>query len=106
MRAIVRRKGNIAMYATVRRYAGNAELADKLVARKNEVIELMRSVDGQHAYYLLRAGEDTISVTLTADEAGARQSSELAAGWLRENMPDATSSEPEISAGELLISAR
>jgi hypothetical protein len=91
------------MYATVRRYVGNAEFADELSAREDEVVDLIRGVSGLRGYYLFRAGNDTISITITDDEAGAEQSSELAAGWIRENLPDAAAASPEISAGEVLV---
>jgi hypothetical protein len=91
------------MYASVRRYAGNADLADKLAARKDEVVPLISAVAGLRGYYLIRAGDDTVSVTVCDDEAGAQESNAVAAGWLRENMPEVASSPPEISAGEVVI---
>jgi hypothetical protein len=63
----------------------------------------IRGVPGLHAYYLFRAGNDTVSVTIADDEAGARRSNEVAAAWIRENMPEAAPSSPEISAGEVVI---
>ena len=94
------------MHASVRRYVGNAEFADKLVRRKDEIVELIRGVPGLQAYYLIRTENDMITVTVTDDEAGAQESNQIAAGWIRENMPEAAPESPEISAGEVVITTR
>jgi heme-degrading monooxygenase HmoA len=93
------------MYATVRRYVGKADFADQLAARNTEVVSLMSAVPGFRAYYLIRAAGDTVSVTVCDDEAGAQQSNAAAADWIRENMPDIASSPPEISAGDVVVTA-
>jgi hypothetical protein len=91
------------MYVTVRRYGGNAAMADTLASRKDEVVELMGGVSGLKGYYLFSADGDMITVTITEDESGAKESSEVAAGWIRENMPEYAGQAPEISAGEVLV---
>jgi hypothetical protein len=91
------------MHATVRRYAGS-DLASKLAPRSDEVVDLMGEVSGLRAYYLIQAGGDTISVTISDDEAGGQQSSETAKRWVQENMPGAISAPPEISSGEVVVS--
>lgn len=90
------------MHATVRRYQGS-DLADKLASRRDEVVSLMGEVPGFSAYYLIRGADDTVSVTVCDDEAGTRRSSELAADWLRANMPDAASTPPQVSSGEVVV---
>jgi hypothetical protein len=42
-------------------------------------------------------------VTVCDDESGTQRSSELAAGWIRDNLPEAASSSPAISSGEVVI---
>ena len=91
------------MYATIRNYTGG-DLAGNLRSRGDEVAAVMKGVPGLRAYYLIRSGTDAISVTISDDEAGGQQSNEAAARWLRENMPDAASTPPEISAGEVVVS--
>jgi hypothetical protein len=44
----------------------------------------MQQTPGLRAYYLVRAGGDTVSVTITDDDAGGAASSEMAANWIRE----------------------
>jgi hypothetical protein len=92
------------VHASIRTYPGS-ELAQKLAARKDEIVDLIRTTPGFRAYYLVDAGGTTISVTVADDEAGADESNQIAAGWLRENMPDAAPGSPEIQAGDVLITA-
>ena len=92
------------MYASVRRYTGNAELAEALSSRAGEVKEVISEIAGFQAYYLIDAGGDAVTVSVFDDEAGARQSNEAAAAWLKENMSHITAAAPEISAGEVLLS--
>jgi hypothetical protein len=91
------------MYASVRRYTGNAQLAGQLAERGDEVKSVLSGESGFVAYYLIRAENDTISVSVFEDESGALQSNEVAARWLRENMPDVAVSPPDVSAGEVVV---
>ena len=91
------------MHATVRRYAGS-DLATKVAERGVEIDEVMGGVAGLRAYYLIQAGGDSISVTISDDAAGGQASSEAAARWLSENMGDVGTPAPEISSGEVVAS--
>ena len=91
------------MYITVRRYEGNTALADLLAARGDEIRELISGVTGFRAYYLVKGTGGTASVTVCDDEAGVEDSNKIAAGWLRENLPDAVSAPPHVNAGEVVL---
>jgi hypothetical protein len=91
------------MYATVRRYPGS-DLATRIGDRASEVSEVMGKVAGVRAYYLIQAGGDSISVTISDDAAGGQASSEAAARWVSENMADIGAPAPEVSAGEVVAS--
>jgi len=93
------------MYATVRSYAGNSALADALAEHEGEVRSLITGIDGFKAYYLIRTSGGTVSVTVYDDSAGAEESNRQAADWLRENLPDLAVSAPDVSAGDVVISA-
>jgi len=92
------------MYATVRRYEGNRALADRLAERADEVRSLISGVSGFLAYYLVRGTNGTASITICDDEAGTEESNRIASNWLRENMPDAATAPPHVTAGEVVIS--
>ena len=93
------------MHATMRYYHGNPGLADQLAARGDEVRALLRAVSGFQAYYLVRLDDATVSITVCDDEAGTEESTQVAAGWLRENMPDLAPSPPMVSAGTVTLNA-
>ncbi|MGH3009595.1 MAG: hypothetical protein ACRDLM_09375 [Gaiellaceae bacterium] len=91
------------MYVTVRAYQGNTELADALVERESELRGVLGGIDGFRAYYLLKLAEGTTTVSVYDDQAGAEASTEAAAAWLAENLPDLTAT-PYVTAGEAVVS--
>jgi heme-degrading monooxygenase HmoA len=93
------------MYATVRTYSANPELADALVSNEADVRSLVSGIDGFNAYYLLRTDEGAVSVSVYDTEAGANESTSAAATWIREKLPEIGGSAPQVSAGEVVISA-
>lgn len=92
------------MYVTIRRYVGNAALADQLASRSDEVKAVIEPVHGFREYFLVKSGDGTASITICEDQAGAEESNRAAAAWIKENMPEIASSPPEISAGEVVFS--
>jgi hypothetical protein len=93
------------MYATVRTYADSPEMADSLVSREADVKNLIGGIDGFRAYYVIRTGGGAVTVSVFDDEAGASESTRVAAEWIRENLPEIAGSTPQVSAGEVVISA-
>jgi hypothetical protein len=90
------------MYAVIRAYSGNRELADTLAERTED--------SPSHRWHLRvqgllcpqdRRGNDTISVF--EDQAGAEESNGAAAAWLAENLPDLEVAAPYVTAGEVLV---
>jgi heme-degrading monooxygenase HmoA len=93
------------MYATVRTYAANPELADALVSNEADVKSLISGIDGFKAYYLIRTADGAVSISVYDNEAGANESTSAAAKWIGENLPEIGGSAPQVSAGEVVISA-
>jgi hypothetical protein len=91
------------MHATLRWYP-DSTLADGLAARADEIRSVIGEVPGFQAYYLVKGDQGTISITVCDDEAGTTASNQVAASWLRENMPDLGGGAPNIAAGEVVIS--
>jgi hypothetical protein len=91
------------MYATIRAYAGNRDLADTLAGHKDEIRQLISGINGFKAYYLLKIDEGTTTISVFEDKAGAEESNRAAAAWLAENLPDLNVAAPYVTAGEVLV---
>ncbi|HST17735.1 MAG TPA: hypothetical protein VLK36_08705 [Gaiellaceae bacterium] len=91
------------MYAVIRAYTGNDELADRLAERSEDVRQLISGINGFKAYYLLKLAEGTSTVSVFEDQAGAEESNRVAAAWLAENLPDLSVAAPYVTAGEVLL---
>jgi hypothetical protein len=91
------------MYVTIRAYQGNAELADALAAREDELKNVIGGIDGFRAYYLLKIVEGTATVSVFDSKEGADESTTAAAAWLKENLPDMQAT-PYVTSGEAVVS--
>ena len=91
------------MYASIRAYAGNRDLADTLAERSEDVRQLITGINGFKAYYLLKIDEGTTTISVFEDQAGAEESNRVAAAWLAENLPDLKVAAPYVTAGEVLL---
>jgi hypothetical protein len=91
------------MYASIRRYSGaDPRLWDQLQQHRASLEAAFRRVPGFRSWYLVRTGSDGLTtVTLCDDQAGAEESVRTAANWIRENIPDLISGQPEVSTGEV-----
>jgi hypothetical protein len=91
------------MYAVIRAYPGNSDLADALVEREEEVRQLIGGIDGFKAYYLLKLTEGTSTVSVFENREGAEESTRVAAAWVAENLPDLNIAAPYVTAGDVLL---
>jgi hypothetical protein len=91
------------MYAVIRAYAGNPGLADTLAEHTDEIRQVIGGIEGFKAYYLVKLGEGTTTISVFEDQAGAEQSVRAAAAWLAENLPDLEVAAPYVTAGDVLI---
>jgi len=91
------------MYAVIRAYTGNSELADTLAEHEDDIRQLIGGINGFKAYYLLKLVEGTSTISVFEDQEGAEESSRVAAAWLAENLPDLNVAAPYVTAGEVLV---
>ena len=90
------------MYAVIRRYKGATALFDELARREQDVRDVIQGTPGFVAYYMVRSGDGGASITICQDQAGTAESSRRAADWVRQNVPSASSSPPELTEGEVM----
>ena len=91
------------MYAVIRAYSGDRELADTLAEHAEDIRQVIGAINGFKAYYLLKIAEGTTTISVFEDQAGAEESTRAAAAWLAENLPDLEIAAPYVTAGEVLV---
>ncbi|GAA3043768.1 hypothetical protein [Streptomyces glomeratus] len=91
------------MYAVVRRYEGVTEPAEVGRRVNEEFVPLLRQVQGFVAYYWIDAGGGVmVSTSVYQDRAGAEESSDTAAQFVRDHLASVMPNAPQITAGEVV----
>ena len=67
------------MYAVIRAYTGNSDLADRLVEHEEDIRQVIGAINGFKAYYLLKLAEGTSTISVFDNQEGAEESSRAAA---------------------------
>jgi N-acetylglutamate synthase/N-acetylornithine aminotransferase len=92
------------VHATIRNYSGAAALADALVEHQDDIRNLLTGIDGFRAYYIVRDGDGATTISVFDDQAGADESTRLAAEWIAENLGDLGVAPPEVTSGPVIFS--
>ena len=94
------------MYAMVRRYRTAREDVDDVAHRVDtEFADAVGREPGFCDYQVVDCGDGTIvSITIFADEEGARRSNQMAAEWVGESLADIRIERIDASGGEVLVS--
>ncbi len=91
------------MHAVIRTYKGVPGLGRRLSQRRKDIEKTLQKATGFMAYYLIDAPEGVVALTICRSKEGTEESNRLAAGWLRENMPDVADRSPYITSGDVII---
>ena len=91
------------MYATVRTYTGASELTDALLEHEGEIRDLLTGIGGFRAYYLVRTEAGATTISVFDDQAGAEESTRVAAAWVGEHLGDADIAPPQVTTGEVAL---
>jgi heme-degrading monooxygenase HmoA len=92
------------MNAVIRHYKGNSQLFDELERRTDEVEKVIRGVSGFVSYYLVRTEDGGgFTVSVFEDKTGTDESIRVAADWVRQNVPQAAGSPPEVMEGRVVL---
>ena len=92
------------MHAAVRIYQAEPGSVDEVIRGINEgFLPIIKDASGFQAYYALDAGLDRLAtVSVFEDQAGAEESTRMAADWIRENnMASMLPTPPEVVQGEV-----
>ena len=91
------------MFIAVRRYKVKPGSTDEIMRSVSEgFAPLISQASGFMAYYAVDAGNDIVfSVSIFQDQAGADESTQLAADWVKQHLAALVEGPPEITAGEV-----
>ncbi|MCX5315711.1 hypothetical protein [Streptomyces sp. NBC_00154] len=91
------------MYAVVRRYEGVTDPAEAGRRVNEGFLPLLRQVQGFVAYYWVDAGGGVmVSTSVFQDPAGAEESTDRAADFVRDRLASLLPSPPQVTAGEVV----
>ncbi|MET8537797.1 hypothetical protein ACFRCW_43940 [Streptomyces sp. NPDC056653] len=94
------------MYAVVRRYEGVTDPAEAGRQVNEGFLPLLRQVQGFVAYYWVDAGGGVmVSTSVFQDPAGAEESTDRAADFVRDRLASLLPSPPQVTAGEVVAHA-
>ncbi len=91
------------MYAAVRHYHFNIEDGDKIDKMvREEFVPLIKKAKGFIRYYWLDTGNgEGVSMSVFEDKAGADESIELAADFVRDHLTQVVVQKPEVIEGPI-----
>ena len=94
------------MHAVIRKYTGSSGVVNEARDKLGHLEQTMTGVPGFVAYYFLETPDGVATITIADDEAGTTESMGRAANWVQQNLESRDSlSSPEVTTGEVLISA-
>jgi hypothetical protein len=93
------------MHASVRRY--RVRDIDALVEKvEGEFVEQVKDIDGFVGYYVIDGGDGTaVSVTVGETADAVAESTRRAGAWVSESAADLVDGQPEVTVGEVRVSA-
>ena len=93
------------MYAVIRNYSGSGatELVELIGERKEEVENIIGSINGFVSWTLISTDGGGATVTICQDKAGTDESIQRARNWIQENASDLSVNPPAVSEGPVSI---
>ena len=95
------------MYASVRRYKFDPKHREELNQKVQELfVPLIKKTPGFVAYYYVDSGKGAAATfSLFDNQAGAEESTRIAATFIKENLASMLTNPPEITLGEVVAQA-
>ena len=94
------------MFISVRRYSSVRSVNEVCRKIQSGFVPLLEGSPGFIAYYAIDGGNGTMAtISMFSTEEMALESNEKAAKWLQENVADLQPEPPQITAGEVKVSA-
>jgi hypothetical protein len=93
------------VHASVRQY--RVRDIDTLVSKiEDEFVEQVKEIEGFVGYYVIDGGDGAVaSVTVGETADAVAESTRRAAAWVRDSVSELVDGEPEVTVGEVRVSA-
>ena len=78
-------------------------LVDAILAHEDEVRALLTAVPGFRSWGMVRTQAGAFTITVCNDQAGCDESVRVAAGWIKDNLPNASIAAPTVTNGEAVL---
>jgi hypothetical protein len=93
------------MHAAIRKYpVSDVDAVVKKV--EDEFVEQVKTVEGFVGYYVIDGGDGTVTTITVGETADAVEAStRRAADWVKESVSDLVEGAPDVTAGEVRVSA-
>ncbi len=93
------------MYASIRQGKAKPGLVEELTRRiKEGAIPIISDVEGFRAYYVVYAGDDTVTaISVFNDYAGAEESNRRALAWIEQNLTPLLAGPATATAGPVIV---
>lgn len=98
-------KAGKSMYMAIRSYKYKSGAFDQInTSVENGFVPIVSKAPGFIAYHLVNTGNGTLAtVSLFESQAGAEESTRMAAEWVKENLASLLEGPPEVKAGEVTV---
>ena len=93
------------MHAVIRSYSGSgaSDLIDLIAGRKEEVENILGSINGFVSWTMIKTEDGGATVTVCQDKAGTDESIRLAREWIQQNASDLDVAPPAVSEGAVAL---
>ena len=95
------------MFVITRRYKSICSVAEAAKRAEAGLAPMLRAASGFKGYHIIDAGGGIgLSVTMFETREDADRVKDIALDWIKQNQSDLYQGEPEVTAGEVIYSAR
>jgi hypothetical protein len=95
------------MYVVTRRYRSMRSMTEAAARSEAGLAPMLIAATGFKGYHIIDAGDGVgLSVTMFETREDAERVKDRAMDWIRQNLADLYEGEPEVTAGEVIYSAR
>ncbi|MBR0953860.1 antibiotic biosynthesis monooxygenase [Bradyrhizobium canariense] len=93
------------MYAAIRQAKAKSGSAEELARRiKDGAVPIISDVDGFRAYYVVYAGDDTVTAISIFDKfEQAEEANRRAIGWIEKNLGSLLAGDARAAAGPVIV---